>query len=130
MSWIPEAKVSRVGARVVVIWERRDDMLDGVRGRGVGDCDCWGSWLEGCCGWGCSEAKIACWEGFRRDLSISDSGCVEVDSGCDDLALGGCFCGLIEGIAGGRRSSFNECFSRCNLYHISKHAPKIKITNL
>lgn len=125
MSWRPVAKVSKVGARLLVIRERRADTVEGgIGGKVVDgscrDCESVRCWM----GPDRIDARIACCEGSNREGSISSgsdgrAGIFDADSGCDGWgecsSLGGCFCGFIEGIEGGRRSAFNSCFSFCNL---------------
>lgn len=117
---MPAARVSRVGAKLLVIRERREATADGViGGRAVGVVvdvdDDEGSGSRACAVVGSREARSFCWEGSRRDRSILVSvsnglgGCAE--SSCDGssgLGIGG----LIRGMDGGRRSAFMECRSR------------------
>lgn len=114
ISWTPAAKVSSVGASPLVMRERRDATAEGgIGGSGVAEVDDSGS---GCVVPGCNDAYSCCCEGSKSERSIlsvfdvEDSGC---DSCCASDALG--IVGLIRGTDGGRRSTFSECLSRCNL---------------
>lgn len=72
ISWIPEAKASSVGARPVVIRDRRDETVDGV----IGGCDVDeavdcppGCDLAGM-GGGFNDARMDCCEKSRREVSM------------------------------------------------------------
>lgn len=115
---MPAARVSRVGARLLVMRERREATADGgIGGKGVlFVVDDEGSGSGAGSAVGSREARILCWEGSRRDRSIlasvlDDLGGNCAESGCDGssgLDIGG----LIRGMDGGRRSAFMECRSR------------------
>lgn len=95
MSWSPVANVSKVGARLPVIRERRDDTVEGGIGgkevvdEEVVDGSCWD--FESGCSWiepECIDARIACCEESNSEDSMfsgSDgrAGIFDADSGCD-----------------------------------------------
>lgn len=95
MSWSPVAKVSKVGARLPVIRESRDDTVEGNIGgtevvdEEVVDGSCWDFESERCWIWSeCIDARIACCEGPNSEESMfsgSDghAGIFDADSGCD-----------------------------------------------